>query len=69
MSETGKAVLINDAHLYKVELVVSIPNYSCARYGNQHTITATDFILDVLSNEVEITVLDVKETKLGLVVS
>ena len=68
MSEIGQAVVMNDAHLYKVEMIVSIPNYSVG-FGNQHTITATDFILDILSNEVEITVLDVKETKLGLVVA
>jgi hypothetical protein len=68
MSETGEAVQISDAHLYRVSMIVSIPNYSVG-FGNEQTMTALDLILDILSNECEITVIDVNETKLALVVA
>ena len=68
MSEIGNAVEISDSHLYKVTMVVAIPNYSTS-FGNEYTATALDVILNMISNEPEITVLDVKETKLGLVVT
>jgi hypothetical protein len=66
MSDTANAVEITDSHLYKVIMVVAIPNYSTT-FGNEYTATALDVILNMVSNEPEITVLDVKETKLGLV--
>ena len=68
MSEIGNAVEISDSHLYKVIMVVAIPNHSTT-FGNEYTATALDVILNMVSNEPEITVLDVKETKLGLVVT
>jgi hypothetical protein len=68
MSEIANAVEISDSHLYKVTMVVAIPNYSTT-FGNEYTATALDVILNMISNEPEITVLDVQETKLGLVVT
>ena len=59
-------VEISDSHLYKITMVVAIPNYSTT-FGNEHHITAMDFIFGSISNEPEITVLDIQETKLGLV--
>jgi hypothetical protein len=67
MSEIGNAVEISDSHLYKVTMVVAIPNYLIG-LNNQHQATAIDFILEGLTDDA-VTVLDVQETKLGLVVT
>ena len=66
MSEIGNAVEISDSYLYKVTMVVAIPNYSTT-FGNEHNVTALDMIVEMISNEPEIAILDVKETKLRLV--
>jgi hypothetical protein len=68
MSDIGNPIEITDSHLYKVTLVVAIPNYSTT-FGNEHHVTALDMILDIVGNEPEIAVLDSKETKLRLVQS
>ena len=67
MSEIGNAVEISDSHLYRVTMVVAIPNYLTG-LNNQHQATAIDFILEGLDDDA-VTVLDVQETKLGLVVT
>jgi len=66
MSDIGNPIEITDSHLYRVTLVVAIPNYSTT-FGNEHQVTALDMILDIVGNEPEIAVLDSKETKLRLV--
>jgi len=66
MEQEIKTIDISDSHLYSVTLVVSIPNYSTT-FGNEYNVTALDVILDMISNEPEMEVLDSKETKLGLV--
>ena len=65
MSEIGNAVEISDSYLYKVTMVVAIPNYLTG-LNNEHQATAIDFILEGLTDDA-VTVLDVKEIKLGLV--
>jgi hypothetical protein len=55
---------INDSHLFQVTMVVAIPNYSIG-CKNQHQITAIDYILQSFSDD-EITVLEIKESKLSL---
>jgi hypothetical protein len=66
MSDQSKPIEITDSYLYKVTLVVAIPNYSTT-FGNEHQVTGLDMILDIVGNEPEIAVLDSKETKLRLV--
>lgn len=61
-----KTIDISDSHLYKVTLVVALPNYSLT-FGNEYNVTALDVILDIIGNEPEMEVLDSKEMKLGLV--
>ena len=61
-----KTIDISDSHLFSVTLVVALPNYSTT-FGNEYNVTALDVILDMISNEPEIEVLDSKEMKLGLV--
>jgi len=65
MSNISNPIEITDSHLYRVTMVVAIPNYSTG-LNNQHQATAIDFILESLTDDA-VTVLDVKETKLGLV--
>jgi hypothetical protein len=58
-----ETVEISDSHLYKVTLVVAIPNYT-SDMGAVQQATAVDLIMDFLSNDPEITVLDVSEKRL-----
>jgi hypothetical protein len=66
MSEITDSLKELDSHLYKVTLVVAIPNYS-PTFGDKYTVSALDVVLELLSHEAEITVLDSKEMKLRLV--
>jgi hypothetical protein len=66
MSDTPNIIALSDSHLYKVTLVVAIPNYSTT-FGNEYSATALDMILESISHEPEIAVLDSRETKLVLV--
>ena len=66
MEQEIKTIEISDSHLYKVTLVVAIPNYSTT-FANEYNVSALDIILDIIGNEPEMEVLDAKEMKLGLV--
>jgi hypothetical protein len=66
MSNISNPIEITDSHLYRVTLVVAIPNYSTT-FGDEHHVSALDMILDIVGKEPEIAVLDSKETKLRLV--
>ena len=58
-------VEMNDSMLYKVTLVVAIPNYTFDMNAVQQS-TAVDLVMEMLSHEPEITVLDVSEKRLEL---
>lgn len=60
-----KRVEINDTHLYKVTLVIGIPNYT-GDMGAEQSATGADLLLDLLSHDPEITVIDVSEKRLEL---
>ena len=66
MSDTPNIIALSDSHLYKVTLVVAIPNYSTT-FGNEYSATALDMIFESISHEPEIAVLDSHESKLALV--
>lgn len=58
-------VPINDVILYKVTLVVAIPNYT-SDMGAVTGATGADLVMEMLGHEPEITVLDVSEKRLEL---
>ncbi len=60
-----KNVPINDSILYKVTLVVAIPNYS-SDMGSPQVATGSDLVMEMLGHEPEISVLDVSEQRLEL---
>ena len=65
MSVLKTELVINDSFIYTVTMVVAIPNYSTT-FDDKYNVSALDVILNVISNEPEITVLDSNESKLGL---
>lgn len=58
-------VEINDSYLYKVTLVVAIPNYT-PDMGAEQPCSAVDLIMDHVIHDPEITILDVSEKRLEL---
>jgi len=61
----GEIVKITDSHLYKIEMVVAMTSFTSG-FGAEKTATALDFVLDVLSGDHDLLVLDSKETRLEL---
>lgn len=66
MTKKLKSLEISDSHLFKVTLVVAITKYSTT-FGDEHDVTALDLIVEMISNDPEIAIIDMKETKLELV--
>ena len=56
---------MNDSVIYKVTLVVAVPNYT-GDFNAVQQMTAMDFMIDALSNNPEVTILDTAETRLEL---
>lgn len=62
----ARPIEMNDSHLYEVTLVLAIPNYT-AGMGAVQQVSGADLVMEFLSNDPEITVLNVAEKRLVLV--